>query len=129
MQPLTAEGKVKFVQLVSEADFSFVDSTTLSVQDKFSNFLKILSTALGNSFPIVHKTIHHNNFKWFSHDLRNDRDTLKLLSDLSHSFPENELLHASYKKFLYNYRSKLAKAKSHSISEYAHKSTVVTNRV
>lgn len=118
-RPLTQSGKIKFFNIISSTDFSFTKHASCDINTKFSTFMSILVSAIETSFPPRSKlSSKTNHVDWFNDDLKSDRDTLRLLSELYHNSPEDLAIRSALKRFQSRYKRKLTAAKKKSYAKY-----------
>lgn len=79
--PVTARGRHRFHEIVSEVDWSFIENTNLSIDERFDNFLYLLSEASKLCFPPTTLIVGNGrtSLRWFTPELARMRETLQLL--------------------------------------------------
>lgn len=126
IQPITESGKVVFYNLVSGADWEFINSDRVGINEKFETFMSILSNALNVAFPLKNVCasggiVGNDYLNWFSSDLKRQRETLRFLHDLYKSFSDMPEVVEAFKVSKRVYKRNIEKAKRQHYIEQIHK--------
>lgn len=88
-RPVTEAGLFNLYNHISETDWSFVDDTNLDCDGRFERFIGVLTEACHTSFPEKSKLVNNGKavikIDWFNNQLKNMRETLRLLTHLNRS--------------------------------------------
>lgn len=112
-RPITEQGMYEFYNIVENNSFDFIAIEDTSVDQKFSKFMSVLEHAYQCAFPEKNLTIRSDqpgNTSWFNDNLREMRDQLKFLGQLSRQYehPGNIKEYKNYKK---QYKQAIKEAK------------------
>lgn len=114
-RPVTQRGLFVFHTVLDSVEWAFVQTNDVNVDQKFEMFMGILEGAYLKSFPEKTYRVrsdHSNNINWFNDDLRNMREHLRFLRELSEQY--NLINDRHINEFRALYRDEIRKAKINS---------------
>lgn len=100
-RPITQRGLFIFYNSLSAMSWDFIESNNLGTNDKWEKFVATLDEAYINSFPEKKYTMRsENNIGWFGPELREMREHLRLLGEISRQYKtyRNRQYYLGYKR-------------------------------
>ena len=113
-RPITRRGKNLFYNHIASQTWLFVKDQNIELEDKFAMFLNILEDAYLSSFPEKNYSVRSDqsyNISWFTNELREMREHLHFLGDLTRQYANNLILKEQYKQFKKTYKRAIHGAK------------------
>lgn len=111
VRPITQMGLFQFYNRLELVSWDFINSESLTAEQKVDKFMDILEIAYLDCFPVKLYTVRSdqaNNITWFNAELKYMREQLKLLRDMSeHGYTNGQ----EYKKYRSLYKDKIRQAK------------------
>lgn len=111
---MTQKGKVLFFDKVSQQTWPFVSDSSIGVDERFDMFMRVLDSAYLESFPERTYRVRSDqsgDITWFTDELREMRERLYLLRELTQQYSNNNEYKENYKKFKLSYKQAIRNAK------------------
>lgn len=121
----TEIGLFRCFQLLQNNDWRFIEDSSQILGDRFRHFTELLHRALDVSFskkPLRNGDFKCVNINWFDENLKNKRETFRMLSELYSNYPSegNRRLLNDYRNY---YRNEIKSAKMRANNNYIRNAT------
>lgn len=121
-RPFTDHGKILLYNFLSQVDWTFANLRSLSVDTRFDLLLQTVTTAMNVVFPrVVKVSTRDSQIRWFNGEIRQKRETLRLLSEM-HACRPSDCLRELIKLFRAHYRQAIMEAKQNANANFINKS-------